>query len=208
MIQYDFVILLCPSLMNKAGKFEEFSLDGSYLGGQVRMQAAVDLYKKGGVKKFIVVGGGINNEKMKWDKVNDMRKYLIDNGVPKTEIVRISSKADTHGNLRAVYKILHNRLKGNVGILTNYYHLPRAMRFANDPQIKWNIKFIPICAEAVIKSSPPTYLQNIPSFLVRIFNDIKGLNDWEKGEYREQKVKEKGWRGELHPDDMQNLHTE
>lgn len=203
MTYYDFVIILCPSFL-KGNKFDEFSPDGSYLGGQVRMQAAVDLYQRGVVKKLIVVGG-MDNKKGKWAKVDGMRRYLIKNDIPKDRIIRICSQADTHGNLRAIYKTVKDKLKGEIGILTNFYHLPRAMRFAHDPQFKWDIKFIPICAEAVIESFPPTYLQQVPSFLVRIFSDIKGLNEWEWEKYRGQTDKENTWEGEVYPADVKNL---
>ena len=196
---YDYVIILCPSALNSEGKFDELSSDGSYLGGQTRMQAAVDLYKSDKVKNLIVVGGGIDeqNQRKKWRKVNDMRKFLMNNNIPPENIIRISSKADTHGNLRAVYKTFRDKLKNkSVGILTNFYHLPRTMRFTYDSQFKWENVFIPICAESVIKSMPLTYLQRIPELLLRIANDIKGIKDWEEGKYTGQD--DEPWKGEIY----------
>src|SRR3972149_2101613 len=110
MTSYDYVIILCPSVLNN-GKFDELSSDGSYLGGQIRMQAAVDFFRTQKVNKFIVVGGGIEKKLKteKWRKVNDMRNFLVKNKIPKENIIRIVSKADTHGNLRAVYKVLKNK---------------------------------------------------------------------------------------------------
>lgn len=205
-MKYDYVIILCASPLNDEGKFDELSSDGSYLGGPIRMKAAVDFYKSKRVNKFIVVGGGMEEKKeeKKWRKVNDMRKYLIKNKVPKKNIIRICSKSDTHGNMRAIYKTFKEKLKGKtVGVLTNFYHLPRAMRFAHDPQVKWNVKFIPICAESVIESVPTTYLRFVPEFLCRIFSDIQGLKNWEKGNYRNQNEPQKAWKGEIHPDDKE-----
>lgn len=204
---YDIVILLCASFLNEKGAFDELSPDSSYLGGPVRMRAAVDIKSK--VRKFIVVGGGIekNNDKEKWRKVNDMYNYLIDNGIDSDKIIRIVSEADTHGNFRAIYVCAKEILKNKrVGILTNFYHLPRALRFAKDTfvDIK-DISFIPISAESVVKNIKPTYLNYWPEFLVRIFNEIKGLNDWERREYRGQDRPSSDWRGECHLEDKTKL---
>lgn len=201
---YEYIIILCASPMND-GKFDELSLDGSYLGGQLRMQAAVDFYKRKKVKKFIVVGGGIEekHEKEKWKKVNDMKTFLIRNKIPKKNIIRICSKKDTQGNLRAIYKEYKEKLEGKtVGIFTNFYHLPRAMRFAQDPQFDWNVKCIPISAESVITSIPTTYLNFTSEFVCRIFNDIQGLKNWEEGKYTDQNLPVDEWKGEIHPEDV------
>ncbi len=139
---YNFVIVLCASPLNKNDEFEELSPDGSYLGGKVRMQAAVDLWTRKKVEKIIVVGGGIKekNEDKKFRKVNDMKKYLEDGGIPQESIIRVISEADTHGNMRAIYKTIKEKLDGKlIGILTNFYHLSRAMRVAHDPQFEWGL---------------------------------------------------------------------
>ncbi len=132
--KYELVILLCPSALNSKGSFDELSPDGSYLGGQTRMGAAVDISPRVGT--FVVVGGSRK-------KVYDMAKYLRaefkKNKIsPKPKIIRIRSEADTTGNLWAVKRAFKkfrkvNKFKGKrIGLMTNFYHLPRAMKFGAD----------------------------------------------------------------------------
>jgi len=192
--KYDIVIILCASALNKDGGFDEFALDGSYLGGQTRMDAAVDFAPR--VKNYIVVGGSKK-------KINDMKVYLEQKfkkfrieHAPK--IIRIKSDPDTNGNLWAVKLALRDvkkidKLSNNdVGIMTNFYHLPRAMRFAADIFNNINVNFTPIASEAVIVRHLSTYLLHQKALLLRTTNDINGLRDWENGEYENQD-KKTGW---------------
>ncbi len=195
--KYKLVILLCPSALNSSGYFDEFSLDGSYLGGQTRMGAAVDISSR--VETFVVVGGTKK-------KIDDMAKYLRTefkkNKVkPKPKIIRIQSEADTTGNLWAV-KRTFREFKGvswlknkRVGLMTNFYHLPRAMRFSADIFKDEKMIFLPIIAEAVVNNiGRSSYLLYPTAFLVRVFNDIKGLKDWEEKKYAKQDKREDEWK--------------
>lgn len=205
--KYNIVVLLCASSLNR-GYFDEFSKDGSYLGGQTRMQAAVDISPR--VKTFILVGGGADEteESKKWKKTQDMEKFLKENKV-KSTLIKIVSTSDTLGNFRGIYKcfvdvgLLGSGKKERdekeiieIGVLTNFYHLPRAMRFAWDTFKRTKVRFYPIVAESVIKKQPPTYLEHIPAFISVIFNDIKGLKDWEEGNYRKQILNKEKWNEE------------
>lgn len=190
MENFDYVIILCASelrtCVNKTGHFDELNKDEKrlvylYVGGQIRMEAAVDVARY--VQNFIVVGG---SEK----KVKDMRNFLleelqkeIDNGEITSKIIRIESEANTAGNLWAVkgwikeYNIKF--LDKRVGILTNFYHLPRAMRFAKD--ILPEYCFIPLAAESLINRHQSTYSFYPKEFLLQICSEIDGLKDWENG---------------------------
>lgn len=201
MKKYDYVIILCASTL-KNGQFDDLSSDGSYLGGNIRMQAVVELKDK--VNKFIVVGGGIEeNGKDRWRKTNDMYKYLKKNGVSPQKIIRVASVKDTHGNLRAIYKCLKEKLnKKKLGILTNFYHIPRTLRFATDIFNDQKCTFIPIAAESVVNDFPFKYW---PQLIFRIHNEIKGLSDWENGVYKNQKTPSNEWQGEVYRGDIKKL---
>ncbi len=189
---YHIVIVLCPSesrtLENKYA-FYEIENDKRerekliYIGGQIRMQAAVDLASQ--IKEAYVVVGGSR------PKVDDMKGYLEQELGNKTPpIIRIVSKSDTTGNLMAIYKCRRKyknffSKKKKVGILTNFYHLPRAMRFVASRFT--DINFIPIAAEAVISRYHPTYALYTQEFLLRIAKEIDGLRDFENGSYKKQK---------------------
>lgn len=193
---YDIVILLCASELNQDDYFDETHIKNKntlYLGGQIRMDAAVDFATH--VRKYFVVGGSEKKvSDMKNYMENKLDKYKIE---PRPNIIRIKSDPDTTGNLWAVKMVLQkaqklNVLKGRVGIMTNFYHLPRAMRFAIDIFDGVDVHFIPIAAEAIIVRHQPTYSLHKDAFLVSVSGDINGLRDWENNEYRKQDKKE-GW---------------
>ena len=96
---YDVVILLCACSLHD-GSFDEFSPDASYLSGQLRMQAAVDISSEVGT--FVIVGGIVDDDdEHKWTQVDDTRKYLIARNIEPDRVLRILSKTGTCGNLRA-----------------------------------------------------------------------------------------------------------
>ncbi len=192
MKNYKIVIVLCASELkiakNGSTYFEELNENEKknsleYLGGQIRMDAAVDLAER--VEVFIVVGGSQK-------KVDDMKKYIQENlrkkGANVPPIIRIESDPDTNGNLQAIKKVLKdhslNFKNSEVAILTNFYHIPRSLRFAADIFPEYN--FIPLAAESLIIQHQPTYTLYSKEFLLRISDDIDGLRDWEADRYKEQ----------------------
>ena len=165
MEKFDYVIILCPSELRisvngKTEYFDELSEDKKriiplYLGGQVRMEAAVDIARF--VQNFIVVGGSET-------KVTGMKDYLsrgLQKEIKKNritpKIIRIESEADTTGNLWAIRKWIETyniKFSGKrIGILTNFYHLLRAMRLSKD--ILPEYCFIPLVAESLIDRHQP-----------------------------------------------------
>ncbi len=211
-IKYDLSIVLCASAFNEYGVFDELSKDKQtgepiYVGGQIRMQAVVDIQEK--VKNFIVVGGGAerNYECSNPKKVNDMKNFLCcKNNVERQKVIRIMSEHDTIGNLHAIYKldVLKNFKNKNVAILTNFYHLPRAMLMASHIFKGKGINFIPISAEAVIEKCHPSYSFYSKEFLLRVYREINGLRDWENEVYggKEKWNKESaGWHAYCHKED-------
>ena len=214
--KYDLVIVLCASAFNEYKAFDELSKDKQtgepiYVGGQIRMQAAADIQEK--VEKFIVVGGGAEEkyECSDFRKVNDMKQFLCcENGIESERVIRIVSGADTTGNLHAIKKlnILQNFKGKDVTILTNFYHLPRAILMASRIFKGMSINFIPISAEAVIEKCHPSYSFYSKEFLLRIYREINGLHDWENEIYRgkEKWNKESAkWYAHCHKEDEELL---
>ena len=70
-------------------------------------------------------------------------------------------------------------------MLTNFYHLPRAMRLATENEVN----LIPICAEVVLLTDAPQWLEKIKdwytqgSMLIRILSEIQGLSYLEIEQY-------------------------
>ncbi len=209
--KYNLVIILCASALNNNGSFDELSFNGSYLGGQIRMEAAVDFAPN--TDTYIVVGG--DHKDGKYKKIDDMKNFLKKRfnelQLPKEQqpkIIRIYSATDTTGNLWAIKRAFRDTGKLNwfsnkrVGILTNFYHIPRAMRFAADIFNDVSVLFIPISAEAVIYRHKPTYTDYPKAILKRIKLELNGLRAWECKKYKNkqgqfvQSLPEKFWDSE------------
>ena len=202
MKKYDFIIVLCASRINN-GKFDDLEeKNGMYLGGDDRMKAALDLNDQ--TNKFIVVGGGMEKEiNERWLKTDDMYEYLLNNSVDSSKIIRVASEPDTTGNMSAIYKCLREVVNNKrVGILTNYYHIPRALRFAEDIFVEENVRFIPIIAESSVNTFPFKYW---PQLIVRTQNEVKGLTDWNKGIYNHQDKPKQEWLGEINKKDLKKI---
>lgn len=193
---YKLVIVLCPSEANiNNGKYSYFDLENDkredkkiYLGGNIRMQAAIDIAEK--VQYFVVVGGSKSKvDSMKSFFVQEFEKKKITNY---PEIIRVESEADTLGNMRAIKKAITN-FEGNIGLLTNFYHLPRAMRIAS--MVNPQLTLIPLSAEAVKSSYDSSYPFFVNEILFRVYREISGLNDLEMGIYNNQdNNKEISWK--------------
>ena len=209
-INYNIVIVLCPSesrTLNDEYAFYELDKDKEeiekliYVGGKIRMQAAVDIASR--VRKFIVVGGSK-------PKVDDMKSYLEQEftkdikrrrleKAPK--VIRIESNSDTNGNLWAIKKLVEESAlsQPRVAILTNFYHLLRAMRMAKD--ILPDVSLLPLAAEAIVERGDPAYSTYTQEFLLRLTRETNGLRDWENGEYRDQDKKEAKWKAKTYDTD-------
>ena len=195
-MKYDFIIVLCPE--KKIGNvFPEFS-NGMYLGGQTRMDAAIELFKNNKETNFVVVGGydpTDNNNKVneKSKKVDDMESFLREK-CPDIKLVGVKSLPCTMHNLVAVFNTWINKDKinlenKNIGILTNFYHLPRTLRFALKAKMKIspnNISdFIPICAESLANLQDNNMYTRNTEYLLRLESERKGLRDLESDSYKD-----------------------
>jgi len=198
----DVVVVLCPNI-GFGSVFEEYDKNGVYIGGQTRMQAMADLYntKDTTVHKIIVVGGGLEqaDTTKKWLKTKHMRDFLIQHGIPKDDILCVASEPDTLGNFRAIWLTCHQLLDcKTIGILSNQYHLARAIQIATDAQFDWSARFFPLSAEefantqATVLPSPQSR-----SVLDRVIRENQGVKDWRSGTYIRQYDPVTSWRGEL-----------
>src|SRR3989344_5163902 len=133
-MKLDYIIVLNPD-KKIHGQFPNFK-DGKYLGGATRMAAAITIAKENQFSEIILVGGyNEDNGKdkstffQKSQKVEDMKDYLNENKI-KNSIVTINSLPCTKHNLIAVFNKYQKKFENKkVGILTNKYHLSRALQF-------------------------------------------------------------------------------
>ena len=187
-MKYDKVIILCADKKGDNGKFPDFQ-DGMYLGGQIRMNAAADLYKSNPSAEYFVVGGYDPKAETSC-KVSDMECFLKEKN-PAANIKTVKSLPCTFHNFVAVFntwKQEGNDLQAEkIGLLTNLYHLPRALRFAVEVRIKTSRievpPLIPICAESVVVLPDQNMYNRETEYLLRLDSERRGLKDLERGTY-------------------------
>ena len=189
-MKYDIVIVLCASAKTNDGKFVEFE-KGQYLGGQTRMDAAVKLYESNRKAQFILVGGYNKNEE-KSNKVDGMQEFLRVRCGENINTLLSPSLPCTRHNLITIFNTWKKKgeikeLKNKkIGLLTNFYHLPRAMRFWSELVNQKEFTGIPtpflISAESVNDDSGEVHIRFI-EYLLRINGEVKGLKDIEEAQY-------------------------
>ncbi len=181
---YSTITVFCPSdpiIVNGRNSYYEIGDDVRgggkiYVGGEVRMQAAVKLCAQ--TENIIVVGGSK-------PRVDGMRDYLLQEMQEaelkeQPKIIRVESDPDTLGNLRAIRKA-NFRFGGKAGLLTNSYHFLRIMRMVE--ALLPRRRFQPLAAESVMGWNALRY---VDEFALRLRREVEGFLDWETGVYSKQ----------------------
>lgn len=90
---------------------------------KARLDAGLDIYKKGMCRKIIVSGGV---DKAGYDEARVMKKYLVGNNVPEDDIIEDSCGINTYytGKFCAYESKKNNWSKGIV--VTQYFHISRS----------------------------------------------------------------------------------
>ena len=184
------IIVLASSPLQQNGEFANF-YNGEYLGGQIRMDAAVHIAQENPDTEFILVGG--YNAPSEGDidtsnKVNDMAAFLKRNA-PDVHLQLVYSLPCTHHNFVAVFNSPEIDLRDQeLGILTNAYHLPRALVFALQAAEATDtvglFQFVPISAEEVLNRSIESIVGNkADQYESRMQSEVQGLLQLRSGTY-------------------------
>jgi DUF218 domain len=181
----ELVAVLCPGnprFENERVVLEQDDANG-YLGGRVRLQAAVEVFPR--TRLMILLGGSEG-------KVRAMRSYLMEHlpALAESRMMLVESSPDTLGNLRALAKVMESRSERRVGVLTNFYHIPRAMRLASDIISNPRISIVPLVAEAMVSDTGPFNEEHLS---LRNQHEMCGLRALEEGTYRGQQVSRSKW---------------
>jgi|GEM_PF-4398515 hypothetical protein len=202
--KYDYIIVLCPEVNPEdKGVFEDFK-HGLYLGGKVRMEAAVKLYKEH--KKVILILVADYNEEKKGksnyykesQRTDDMQKYLFREGVAKESMVVVNSLPCTRHNLVAVFNMFEDKFKGkNVALLTNQYHFPRSLLFWLDLKKVDRYKNISsrpqlVSAEDIINDKAQHKEKKM--YADRLRSEEKGILDFVSGNYDDRCIVRKEYQ--------------
>lgn len=86
-----------------------------------RIQAAVELYQSGRVRKLLMTG---DNSSVDYDEVTAMRAYAVDRGVPSADIVLDYAGFRTYDSCYRAHAIFGVR---EAIVVTQSFHLPRAV---------------------------------------------------------------------------------
>lgn len=91
-----------------------------------RVLTALDLYRQGKVKKFLL---SADHSRICYDETNAMKNYLLEKGVPKEDIFLDHAGFKTYDSIyrsREIFEV------DSMIIVTQKYHLPRALYMADN----------------------------------------------------------------------------
>jgi SanA protein len=90
-----------------------------------RVDKAIELYKAGKIKRFLVSG---DHGTKKYDEVNCMKRYLKEQGIPEEDIFLDHAGFDTYSSIVRAEKVFDVK---DMIIVSQDYHLDRALYIAN-----------------------------------------------------------------------------
>lgn len=126
-----------------------------------RMDAALDLYKRGLVQKILITGG-VDADGV--DETLGMRAYGIAQGVPKSAFILDNKGVNTDASVANTVQYFRDHNITQVLAVSKYYHLPRikmAYRAAH-----FNVRTVPAFEPRPIVGEQFTVLREVPAFWV------------------------------------------
>lgn len=97
---------------------------------QARLDEAVRLFRAGVAPLIITVGSGAPGDRT--TEADSGRRWLINNGVPRSAVVALPEGRDTLTQTKAYVKEMRTRSIKSVVIATDPFHCQRAMTMARD----------------------------------------------------------------------------
>lgn len=202
------IFVLSPGRANPDGGFADYGDDGSYIGGQIRMNAAVQMIRDRPEDQFFLVGGLDTDALLApySQKAQDMSRFICSTLQDEEPEVwhragPVPSLPCTYHNFIAALRELNDpRLMEpgtvNIGVLTNAYHIPRSQLFATqakhdmfdlNPNIRADVTFTWHAAEDILQTPMPYSVKDDPeayaAFKKRIAMEERGLLDIDLGRY-------------------------
>ena len=124
-----------------------------------RADMAIALYRAGKVDKVLVTG---DNGDLSYDEVTPVRKYMIDAGIPASDIFLDHAGFDTYSSM---YRAIHIFQVDSMTIVTQDFHMPRALYIARH----LGAAAYGLVAEGETRASE-NYLREIPASLKALFD--------------------------------------
>ena len=97
---------------------------------EARLQQALNLYKSGLVKKIVTVGAGAPGDR--FTEARAGRRWLIQNGVARSNVIEIPAGRDTIDSTKAYSEYFKKNQIMQVIVVTDPYHCKRATYIADD----------------------------------------------------------------------------
>jgi SanA protein len=134
LIVLDGAVLIAPDCDKNVNKYPIAIVLGARVIGEKqvsdiyadRLQEAVNIYKNNKVSKILVSG---DHEQVSYDEVNAGKDYLLNAGVASSDIYLDHSGLDT---FRTMYRAKYLFGIKRALIITQNFHLPRALYLANE----------------------------------------------------------------------------
>lgn len=186
-MQFDTIIVPAPGPLGPDGRFPD-TLNGLYLGGQLRMDAAVALCRQNPRTAFVLTGGFNRPDQGYWNSSEQVHAmaWHIEKTVSKPKLELVYSLPCTHHNFVAVFQSWQGRTTPkHIGILTNAYHMPRAMELAERSAKKilpGSVKFEPLIAETILGTEHDV----TAAYCARALSEQEGLDDLRHGRYTDR----------------------
>ena len=179
----EVVVILAGLPIGADGRFPQEE-NGVFFGMQSRMDAAVKTYLRFPKALYILVGESVEGKSV--NKPDEMARYLHAK-CPNILIKKINSLPCTWHNIIALFAQAGPALfRRRVWLLTNSYHMPRALAFWEEVKMK-NYPNIPspfpLTAESVVGNT--AIMQYKLQYEKRIEMEKKGLRDFNSGLYKE-----------------------
>jgi|SRR3989344_2263299 len=187
--RYSRVYLLCTEMVVDAKGnhvFPNANKDGA-IHGEARVHAARIILEKGLAPAIFPVGG---IDKDGFDKVTETARMISEDEM---KVQPLWSTRSTQGNAAVIHEHLaHNppmQFVGyaQVGILTQFHHLPRAMRMLHDQR---QHHIVPVCAEAILLAYDrekwlPSIMEwySAPEMTRRLIKEMEGAAAIENNSY-------------------------
>ena len=98
-----------------------------------RCERALEVWKEGLSENIIVAGGQGNDEPAA--EADVMRAYFLKNGVPEQNIIAENISTNTIQNMKNAREIMLQKGWKTAAVVTNDYHVQRALWIARDAQV-------------------------------------------------------------------------
>ena len=124
---------------------------------QARLDQAVRLFRAGVAPLIITVGSGAPGDRT--TEADSGRRWLINNGVPRSAVIALPEGRDTLTQTKAYVKEMRTRSIKSVVIATDPFHCQRAMTMARD------LDADPFCAP--VPDGPTSLSGSTSRYLIR-----------------------------------------